>query len=216
MRCNVCGAQLDDGTKTCPYCGCATEGDGKQVTVYTASDASAQESAGDNANATISPAFMTDSSVGREVGPSVGLKWAHFLGYFALWIGALANLANGIRLLNGSLYEEQGVTAEMVYAFWGNSLKYADKFYSVCLIILAVLAACGAVAILKYKAIAGTLVSAVYAVNAISGIAYIAMTTHIVGQSTLDPQTAVSIIVAIVFFCVNIFYFKKRKHIFVN
>ncbi|MBR6309068.1 MAG: zinc ribbon domain-containing protein [Lachnospiraceae bacterium] len=213
MRCNVCGAQVDDGTKTCPYCGCAVEGDGKETTVYSASgEVNANESA-----APVNGATSFDySSVSREAGPAVGLKWAHFLGYFALWIGALANLANGIRLLTGSLYEEQGVTAEMVYAFWGNSLKYADKFYSVCLIITAVLAVCGAVAILKYKAIAGTLVSAVYAVNAISGIAYIAMTTHILGQSTLDYQTAVSIIVAIVFFCVNIVYFKKRKHIFVN
>lgn len=216
MRCNVCGAQLDDGTKTCPYCGCATEGDGKQVTVYTASDASTVENTGINADAAISPAFMTDSSVGREDGPSVGLKWAHFLGYFALWIGALINLSNGVRWLTGSIYEENGVPAETVYEFWGNSLRYADKFFAISMLVLSVLAVCAALSILKYKAVAGTLVCALYGLIAVSLSAYVVMESHIFRQNVLDYLTAGYIIVTIVFFFVNIVYFKKRKHIFVN
>jgi hypothetical protein len=215
MRCNVCGAKLDDGTKTCPYCGCAAEGDGKEITVYTASDASVAEGASNNANATISPAFMTDSSVGREVGPSVGLKWAHFLGYFALWIGALSNLSIAVQLLTGSVYEGGGVNAEMVYSVYG-SLRYADRFYAISVLVLAGLAVFAAISILKYKAMAGTLVCALYGLNTIAGIAYIVMTSHILGASTMDYNTAASILVSIVFFFVNIVYFKKRKHIFVN
>ena len=215
MRCNVCGAQLDEGTKTCPYCGCATEGDGKEITVYTASDASVVENTGINADAAISTAFMTDSSVGREEGPSVGLKWAHFLGYFALWIGALVDLSSAVQMLTGSLYDVGGANAEMVYRVYG-SLRYVDKFYGIGLLVLAGLAVLAAISILRYKAMAGTLVCALNGLSFLVGIAYIVMLSHIIGHNQMNASNAVGTLISIAFFCVNIVYFKKRKHIFVN
>jgi len=216
MRCNVCGAQLDDGTKTCPYCGCATEGDGKEITVYTASDASAAEGASNNANATISPAFMADSSVGREVGPSVGLKWAHFLGYFALWISALVNIYSAVSYFTGAQYELLGTTAERVYETFGNGLKYADLFCGIGLVAIAVLAAMAATAIVRYKSTAGTLLGWAYVLNAIVPLAYLTMFSTVVGVNAFTAKAVVSIALSLAFVFINKIYFDKRKHIFVN
>jgi len=43
------------------------------------------------------------SSVGVAPAPQLGLKWAHFLSYFALWLGALLNVIVAFTVFTGSI-----------------------------------------------------------------------------------------------------------------
>lgn len=209
MKCNVCGAEIDEGTVTCPYCGCAPEGDGRKTTVYSSTEAG---------NADAGSADSTSFSEGYEgvSEPAVGLKWANFLGYFALWMGALVNVAMSYEILSGDHYNNGFTTAEMIYDFYGKGLKYADIFYGACLPVAALLAVIGAMSILKFKASAVKLISGIYLYNTVVVTVYCALATGITGVNYFSLSQVLVIIFSVIMFCVNLGYFNKRRHIFVN
>lgn len=209
MKCNVCGAEIDEGTVTCPYCGCAPEGDGRKTTVYSSTEAG---------NADAGSADSTSFSEGYEgvSEPAVGLKWANFLGYFALWMGALVNVAMAYEILSGDHYNNGFTTAEMIYDFYGKGLKYADIFYGACLPVAALLAVIGAMSILKFKASAVKLIPGIYLYNTVVVTVYCALATGITGVNYFSLSQVLVIIFSVIMFCVNLGYFNKRRHIFVN
>jgi tryptophan-rich sensory protein len=155
------------------------------------------------------------SSVGVAPAPQLGLKWAHFLSYFALWLGALLNVIVAFTVFTGSIYSAQGIEAEYVYAVFPG-LKPVDMIYGVALLVLAVLGVITAVSIIKYKKNAGTLVCAMYLVSAIVAFIYLVGASSVLGQFAGNSSSVVSIIVGIVMFFVNKIYFGNRKDIFVN
>jgi len=154
-------------------------------------------------------------SVGVAPAPQLGLKWAHFLSYFALWLGALLNVIVAFTVFTGSIYSAQGIEAEYVYAVFPG-LKPVDMIYGVALLVLAVLGVITAVSIIKYKKNAGTLVCAMYLVSAIVAFIYLVGASSVLGQFAGNSNSVVSIIVGIVMFFVNKIYFGNRKDIFVN
>ena len=155
------------------------------------------------------------SSVSVAPAPQLGLKWAHFLSYFALWLGALLNVIVAFTVFTGSLYSAQGIEAEYVYAVLPG-LKPIDMIYGVALLVLAVLGVITAVSIIKYKKNAGTLVCAMYLVSAIVAFIYLVGASSVLGQFAGNSSSVASIIVGIVMFFVNKIYFGNRKDIFVN
>ena len=144
-----------------------------------------------------------------------GLGWANFLSRFALWAGAVMNLYTAFQYLTGLLYGSKE-DAEMVYAVFGGTLKAVDMICGVLLLGAVVCAVMAALAIIKFKASARPLVIAVYAIIIAVDLLYVIATSAILGASTLDATIAANIVVSIVFLIVNIVYFGKRKHIFVN
>ncbi|PHU33767.1 zinc ribbon domain-containing protein [Pseudobutyrivibrio ruminis] len=154
-------------------------------------------------------------SVGVAPAPQLGLKWAHFLSYFALWLGALLNVIVAFTVFTGSIYSAQGIEAEYVYAVFPG-LKPVDMIYGVALLVLAVLGVITAVSIIKYKKNAGTLVCAMYLVSAIVAFIYLVGASSVLGQFAGNSSSVASIIVGIVMFFVNKIYFGNRKDIFVN
>lgn len=209
MKCNVCGAEIDEGTLTCPYCGCAPKGDGKKITVYSSTEAGAT---GDGST----DAFSFSAGSATETRPMTGLKWANFLGYFALWMGALANVAMSYEILSGNHYNDGYTTAEMIYDFYGKGLKYADIFYGACLLVAALLAVIGAMSILKFKASAVKFIPGIYLYNTVVVTVYCALATGITGVNYFSTGQVLVIIFGVIMFCVNLGYFNKRRHIFVN
>lgn len=155
------------------------------------------------------------SAVAAAPAPQLGLKWAHFLAYFALWAGALINIIVAVTVFTGSLYSAQGIEAEYVYAVFPG-LKPMDMIYGVALLAMAVLGVITAVSILKYKKNAGALVCAMYLVSAIIAFIYLVGASSVIGQFAGTSNNIVSIIVGIVMFFVNRVYFGNRKDIFVN
>ena len=155
------------------------------------------------------------SAVGTEPSTQLGLKWAHFLAYFALWAGALLNIIIAVTVFTGSLYSSQGIEAEYVYAILPG-LKPIDMIYGVALLAMAVLGVITAVSIIKYKKNAGTLVCAMYLISAIVVFIYTIGASSVLGQFAGTSSSVVSIIGGIVMFFVNKIYFGNRKDIFVN
>ena len=186
MICNTCGAELEEGAKFCLKCG---------------------NPVGDNVAAPVNAPVQTQT---------VGLKWAHFLCYFALWAGAVINLYNAVMMLTGLVYASSGVSADMVYEIFGTPLKFTDKFYGVVMLAAVVVAVVAALSIMKFKAISGKMVCALNAIVVLSDIGYVAATSAITGISTLTGALTGNIIIAAVMFFVNMVYFNNRKHIFVN
>lgn len=64
-----------------------------------------------------------------------GLKWFHFLIYFALWLNAIVCALNGIMQLTGASYEILGIAAEDMYATYP-TLKTVDLVFGVAYLVL--------------------------------------------------------------------------------
>ena len=75
--------------------------------------------------------------------PELGMAWYKFLIYFALFAGAVINLLYGINYISGEIYfvETNGeVSAEQVYAYYGNALQTIDIIYGIFLITFSIFA----------------------------------------------------------------------------
>lgn len=211
MRCNNCGAEVDNGTVNCPYCGCSVKGDGTPVTVYSgeASDSTEAEKRHEEV-------FGENPFAGKEYTfpkEKLGIKWANFLGYIALWLSALYALGMASIVLRGEHY---GGAVELVYQHFGNALKYVDRFYGIALIIGAVIYVIAAMSIIKFKATAVKLVPAIYLYNAVIVVVYCLLINIVTKINILGSPEVLSTVVGIVMFFVNRVYFNNRRHIFVN
>ena len=71
-----------------------------------------------------------------EKAKTQGMKWFHFLIYFALWLNAIVCALNGIMQLTGSSYEILGVAAEDMYATF-LTLKTVDVVFGAAYIVFA-------------------------------------------------------------------------------
>lgn len=206
MNCNTCGAQIPEGSQVCPNCG-------NPVTPVV--------------NAT--PVQQTPVNNGQPMGAPVdgsafnyvpqqeplGMKWANFLGYFVLWIGALINLFAGIAFLTGSVYSTVGVSAEDVYSYF-SGLKAIDTIAGVLTLGTAVVGVMAAISIIKRKANAGKLVCALYALNFALSLIYALLVTVMTSIPGFSSSTIIQLIVSVVMFFVNRYYFNNRANVFVN
>ena len=148
----------------------------------------------------------------------LGLKWANFLGYFALWAGALVNLFAGVKYFTGSIYEDAGTgaSADLVYSVLGDSLKFLDKTYAVLLWCTCIICVFAALSIIKRKKTTRMLVCLVYGLNVALGLIYSLGVTAIVGQSAFTTVLIMQLVFSVVMICVNWIYFGNRRDIFVN
>ncbi|SDA65941.1 hypothetical protein SAMN02910275_01920 [Butyrivibrio sp. INlla18] len=206
MNCNTCGAQIPEESQVCPNCG-------NPVTPVV--------------NAT--PVQQTPVNNGQPMGAPVdgsafnyvpqqeplGMKWANFLGYFVLWIGALINLFSGVGFLTGTVYNAAGVTAEEVYSYF-SALKPIDTIVGVCTLGTAVVGVMAAISIIKRKANAGKLVCALYAVNFALSFVYALLVTVMTSIPGFSSSTIIQLIGSVVMFFVNRYYFNNRSDVFVN
>ena len=212
MRCNNCGAEVDNGTVNCPYCGCSVKGDGSSVTVYSAEseDIRAEEQKRHEEVFGENPFADKEYHFPKQ---ELGLKWANFLGYFSLWISALYALGMAVTAFRG---EQYGGSAELVYSYFGNALRYTDRFYGAALVLGAVVYVVAAMAIIKFKATAVKLVPAIYLYGAVVSTAYCILVSIVIKHSVFNAPEVLTVVVGIIFFFVNRTYFNNRKHIFVN
>ncbi|WP_044937241.1 zinc ribbon domain-containing protein [Pseudobutyrivibrio sp. LB2011] len=206
MFCSSCGTQLEEGTLFCPNCGnpVAQAND----TAQTQAEASAAQ-----ASAPVNPAPQFDGSTQYYTPqPVLGLKWAHFLGYFALWAGAVLNLASGIQFVTGLIYNGD---ASFIYDYFP-VLQVLNILYGVCLLGTVALNVFAALSIIKCKKQTGLLVCLVYAVQAGLSIVYVAASSIILFSFAGDASIIVSVVVSIVMIFVNHTYFNNRRDVYVN
>ena len=209
MFCSSCGTQLEEGTLFCPNCGnpVAQANDAAQVNETAQANSAAQTSAPVNS----APQF-DGSTQYYTPQPVLGLKWANFLGYFALWAGAIGSLVVGIQYITGLIYEG---SADLVYDFFGG-LQFVDIVYGICTVLAAVLNVFTALSIIKRKKQAGFLVCLVYIVQAAIAFVYTIVSSIICSSLAGLPTMIITVIVSIVMIFVNRTYFNNRRDVYVN
>ena len=147
MFCNNCGTQLEDGSVFCSNCGCQVGAPQVNAPVNNG-----------YANTYVNPAYAQ---------PMIGMTWAHILSYGFLWVAAFFNLIFSICYITGSI-EIEDVPMRYYYAYYGDSLSVADKFYGILGLCLVALEVVVAVFILSYKKNTGNLIFAYYLIRALS------------------------------------------------
>ena len=195
MFCSSCGTQMEEGTLFCPNCGKSVD---DNLAVNETANNGAQQPEG---------AYQY-----YNPNPVLGLKWAHFLGYFALWAGALLNLVTGFQCITGLIY---GGDAGLVYAFYGG-LQVLNILYGICLLGVVALGVITALSIIKCKKQTGKLVCLVYLVQSVLTVVYLIGTSIILGSFAGDASVIMQIVISIVMIFVNRTYFNNRRDVYVN
>lgn len=128
--CSSCGSQLNnENQQFCSNCGaklCADPAINEQNTVTSQTPYPQQQ-------VIQNPVYQA-----QNMNATPSMKWFKFLIYFALFAGAVINLAYGITYISGDIYEIQTngqATSEMVYSLF-SGLKAVDVFYGVVMILI--------------------------------------------------------------------------------
>lgn len=164
------------------------------------------------------PAVTSVTPVAYTYEKTLGMGWYKFLRYFGLFASAVISVLYGINYLMGSIYivETNGeVTSEQVYAYYGDALQVIDVAYGLFLIGFAVLAIVFRRKLAKYKPDAPKFVKIFYSISAGVPFLYAIIVTVITSQPIV-VNAFVSLIVGIIILLLNIKYFNKRAHFFVD
>lgn len=216
--CKNCNADLGNGDyKFCPSCGTPT-------------------------SEIVSGEVVTEPAAAPE--KQLSMKWYKFVVSFPLFLAALLNLANAVKLFSGaSLYEGMddsvlklcGGYEGVLKLFYDNykGLEAINRVYGVLLIAIAVLCIVTRFKLASYKKTGPFLLYCVYGANILANLIY-AIGMHVVmsgskymieisdfgfiyvnGYAARDSSIVYCIITAVIL-CLNIVYFKKRAHLFCN
>ena len=161
-----------------------------------------------NCGSALAPAGPVQSA---EMPAAPGMKWHKFLIYFALFMGALANLLGGIQSISGIQYGED---AELIY-FLYDGLKALDVIYGVLLIGLAGFILYTRHQLARMKRNAPKLIVALYACTLLMCLAYPCLLTAITGINVFDASAVGNLLGSLVMAVINIVYYRKRSHLFV-
>ena len=151
-------------------------------------------------------------------GQTLGMAWYKFLIYFALIAGAIINLIYSFNYISGGIYfvETNGeISADQVYSYYGTDLQVIDVFYGFFLIAFAILAFVVRHKLANYEPDSLKFIKIFYSLSAGVPFLYAILVAAITGQS-LAVQTVTTAIVGLVFLFLNIKYFNKRAHLFVD
>lgn len=157
----------------------------------------------------VSPVAAQTKPTGERL-PRMG--WFKFLINFALWASAVLNVWNGIQMLTGLVY---GSDAELVYAYLP-ALRIYDIAYGVLLLACAAFAIFTRFQLARFRKNGPACLYVVYIAQEVLSIAYAAVAAAMVGDGSVLADTVVSTITVVVMVVINVIYFRKRSHLFVN
>ena len=232
MFCPFCGSVVDDGAKFCPSCGgdIATEVNEMksapsavpsqaQTTIAPPSPTSdltpaampeamptvTPASSPDPAVANLSSAQKRDIALAQAEQEGLGMKWYKFMIYFALFAGALTNIAGGalsLSLTSASSAQFANSSASSMLAVTGILNIAFGALIIYCRILLA-----------RFSKKAINMVYVVYGVNIALSVLTIMGS---MGSGSTTSTSGGSLGSSIAFLIINVVYFKKRAHLFVN
>lgn len=239
MKCPKCGEPMPMGVKFCTECGARMpEQTDREPNVrfepaatqpqtaapsYTAS-VDAEPAAPAQEAAPSAPRPLYHAPVGAEPVRPVPVQTAHvgenlprmgwfkFLINFALWASAVLNVWNGIQMLTGLTY---GSDAELVYAYLP-ALRIYDIACGVLLLACAAFAIFTRFQLARFRKIGPICLYVLYIAQELISIVYAAVAAALIGDSSVLGETIVSTITVVVMVVINVIYFRKRSHLFVN
>ncbi len=226
MFCPFCGSSVPDNVKFCPSCGgdvaAEMEADvaskpseptpattppaaAPPVTAPPAASA-APPAAGPNTG--LSSAQKREMALAQAAEEGLGMGWYKFMIYFQLFAGAVINFFSGFALF--------GLAKELnQYAAYGDQ----SPLYPVFGIIGVLFIAFGCLYIYCRMLLARFSKKAITTLYVVYGINIALNLLAFLGQNATASATAStpsSLIATIVLLVVNITYYKKRAHLFVN
>ena len=148
----------------------------------------------------------------------LGMAWYKFLIYFALFAGAVLNFIYGVNYLSGGIYYSQTngqITSEIVYAYYGEVLKFLDIVMGFSLIALSVFGLILRQKLVKYSLDAPKLAYVFYSLSFGLGCIYSLLVSTIIAKP-IGVSEVCSLVINGVFGVFNIQYFRKRAHLFVG
>lgn len=195
--CSKCGQVVSVNDNFCPYCG--------------SSEFNETQSANEGGKLP-AQAYNTSYAVPENaIQPS--MKWYKFLIYFALFAGAVANVITGLTHITGSVYNDDGVTADMVYAVF-TGLKTIDVIFGILLFAVAGFTIYTRFRLAKFKANAPMCLYIIYGANAVISLVYCIAVYAVTKVNTIESGNIGSIAGAAVAIVINYTYFNKRKMLF--
>lgn len=206
MYCSNCGGIVPDGQYTCPNCGAYVGSTGQ---TYNAPNQNMQQGYYQN----------NIPYTQQSVQPELGMKWFKFVIYFQLFLSALVNIINGFRISTGLHY---GVTSRQLDYIYNHfdGLKMLDVCIGICIVVLGVLALITRFMLSGYKKCGPSMYIGLLIANIVIGFIYIAAFYFIVSSVSPDVSisgdTFITLETNLTLLVLNIIYFKKRKHLFVN
>ena len=204
MQCPKCRAAMPNGAKYCTECGA-------KLPVQPDSVPNVPQPAIQEAPAYEAQPVMTEAPPAQELQPC-GMKWYKFLIYFALWAGAIVNLIDSLQFFTGSIL---GDDVEILYAYYP-LLKVLNLAFALILVTYAVFAIYTRYRLAQFRQNGPACLHALYLVQLAMVLIYWLAGSLILGE-WLDLASGFSdLISSIVILCINIVYFRKRRHLFVN
>ena len=191
MFCKRCGTEIKDDSNFCPMCG-ANLG-----------------------NETVADLTGLDSSEINEYSTrKFGMVWFKFLIYFGLWAGGISNILSGILYAAGH-FSNNAETDELLFDYFPE-LKPAVIASGIFIIILGLFIIFTRFALAQYRKFAPMCLYIVYGANLVFNIVFATIVTAITGINAFDVPTITQLIIAAAMLIINLFYFKKRKDLFVR
>ena len=240
--CGTCGAKMPEAAQFCPKCGAKVPAiPGQSVAqngaAATAGDSSAPSTTSSSATPAVPVAGQTGTTssfggAGFSVQPQttpqtdLGMNWYKFIIYFALFAYALVLVVLAINLFTGGFY---GGYAELVYLFF-DGLRIVDIVFGLACLVMAAVAIYVRQQLAHFKRDAPRLLyTFIIAING-AALIYYWVASAIISSATSSLLSASSLygsgsmlstVISLVGSCaiwvgVNIVYFKKRAHLFVN
>lgn len=172
----------------------------------------------------INQQFYQNQPVQNPVTQTLGMKWYKFLIYFSLFASAVLNFSTSLMYFTGEIHNINSETArsEWVYAFYP-SLKGLDVFFGVVALVLCVGAIFVRFQLAKFKKNGPLFYFILIGINIVTSIIYIIAYAIILADVnnytttiTISPSQISGLIGNVVILILNIIYFNKRKHLFVN
>lgn len=155
--------------------------------------------------------------------PQQGMKWFKFIIWFQLWVNMLSCFYYGYRMLCEKAYmdEDMNNLTERVYGIFPN-LQTSDKIIGICFVVCGLAAVFTRFMLSGYKKcgpflyigllLTELVVSTIYVLIVISTLKDRGYSTDFIEIDDIY----VEIVVDLVLIVLNIIYFNKRKHLFVN
>lgn len=161
---------------------------------------------------------MNSIETSTNVSPKyLGMAWYKFLTSFGLIAGAVINFLYSIGYLTGSVYSSTNseVTAEQVYAYYGETLQTLDFFYGLFIIGFGILAIVLRNKLKDFEPNTMQYVYIFYSLSVCTPLVYLILVSFITDLS-IPTSTAISLLANLIGAIVNVTYLKQREHLFVG
>lgn len=204
MQCPKCRAAMPNGAKYCTECGA-------KLPVQPDSVPNVPQPAIQEAPAYEAQPVMTEAPPAQELQPC-GMKWYKFLIYFALWAGAIVNLIDSLQFFTGSIL---GDDVEILYAYYP-LLKVLNLAFALILVTYAVFAIYTRYRLAQFRQNGPACLYALYIAQFVFALLVQVVTSLILGEWLEGYSFVANFLVFGLILGLNMKYFRKRKHLFVN